>query len=263
MLTATVIAAAACSLTLPNAQNNSTPHPTSPPTTVPVTYQYSVTAPRERHDDVNIKRIYPVSKIVAGPHGLPDQVANKAEAALNGHVESIVKDFEVSGRKSGYDSLFLTGVQWSIDISSHVDIRDDSILTATFFTVAYYGGVASDLPSSVTINMQTGTPVSINDVVTPGKLTAFETILRTQLLTEADSHQLPGYGIPKEQLVSPGQTADLIDEGRWYPNFDGFHVMAPSGLLAPMSVDAIDVVVPWSQLRDLVTPFARTSWHIP
>jgi hypothetical protein len=263
---AVVLAAGTAFLVL--GQKTITRGPGSSAATTPpeyITFQYSIFAPISHRDDDKVLRSYPVVEIKEGRNGLPKDVGVRVTSLLNNQVRSTVSDFEKTGRKSGWDSVFETGGKWRIAIRPDVGIRTDWILTVAFTADETYGGVNTELPSATTIDMHTGNVITLDDLFKGGNSSILQRRVRTGLIAEVAQRQQTS-SLPRElltppaQLVSPGQVEAVLAEGRWYPDDDGLHVLAQSGLFSTVAAGVITVVIPWNNLSDLTTPFTGSVW---
>lgn len=230
-----------------------------------ITFQYSVFAPIGHRDDNNVMRSYPVVEIKEGRNGLPKGVGARVTNLLNNQVGSAVSDFEKTGRRSGWDSVFETGGKWRIAIRPDVGIRTDWILTVAFTADETYGGVNTELPSATTVDMHTGNVITLDELFKGGNSSILQRRVRTGLIADVSQRQQTS-SLPRElltppaQLVSPGQVEAVLAEGRWYPDDDGLHVLVQNGLFSTVAAGVITVVIPWGNLSDLTTPFTRSAW---
>lgn len=232
------------------------------PSTVPSSaaapsFRYEVQTTITERDDAHVIRKYPKYAIQADPGGLPDGVADAAAAVLNGSIGRAVSDFEAIGHRNGYEDVFAQGQKWDIGITSQPTVRADSILTVSYTASESFGGEGDEEPVAVTIDMRSGEQLGLARLFTGGNTAELARLVKDALQQKVNADTQPGDSpVP----LVPEEITDILANGRWYPDADGFHVLPPSGVVGDVASGAANVDIPWTGLSDVTTPFAKATW---
>ncbi|HEX3590776.1 MAG TPA: hypothetical protein VHV74_14185 [Pseudonocardiaceae bacterium] len=254
-----MVAAAGCGIVsgTATAAGGASTVPSSEPSAAAPGFRYQVQTTITERDDAHIIRKYPKYTIQADPGALPAGVADAAAAVLNGSVGRAVSDFEATGHRNGYEDVFAQGQKWDIAITPQPTVRADSILTLSYTASESFGGEGDEEPVAVTVDMRTGTRLGLTRLFTGGNTADLARLVTDALREKVNADTLPG-GSPVPLV--PEEITDILANGRWYPDSDGFHVLPPSGVVGNVASGAANVDIPSSDLSDITTPFAKATW---
>lgn len=228
------------------------------PTTTGLSFQYTVASTVTERDDAHILRKYPHYTISADQGALPAGVATAAVTVLNTSVTATVSDFESTGYHNGYQDIFAQGQKWQIAVAAGKPIRADSLLTITYTANESFGGETDEEPTALTIDMTTGQQIGLAQLFTGGDTSQLQQVVTAALQDRAKTDSPAGQS--PTPIVAEDVT-DILNNGRWYPDYDGLHILVPTGVVDPVANGAIEVTIPWPNLHDITTTFTQSTWR--
>lgn len=204
----------------------------------PWLWTYDVLVTTHFRDDKAGHRAFPSFDVrPVSATSLPPGVEQRTEALLADVTQELVSQFDSQASSLG-------GTGYRLELDAQVPLRDGPLLAVRLDDSSDFQGAHPLVFSrSVVVDLRTGRAVSLGSLLAPGGTTGLDRVARAAYLHTAGDYLFPDVVASWSAL-----------RATWWPQSDGLHLVADQCDLAACAAGEPEVVLPWPQVKPLLSP---------
>ena len=200
------------------------------------------------------KLVYEITAQYPQINGTSNPNFEKFNQAVRAPVLKTVAEFKKTMAVTPDEPPPADSMHSDLTINYEIGLAQDDLVSVLFFVSSYYQGAAHPLSNSEVVNfdMKNGKVLKLSDLFKPGA--KYLPVLSTYCVADLKKQSKDKQGLLDDTSINSGAAASPKNYKSWTIRKNGIGIEFDAYQVGPYAAGAQSVVVPYSNLKDLIKP---------